>query len=302
MDVTSVLTTTAKDLAGDDFCRRMAHYLGRWEPPEISPRDVLIQAVAHGLTTDENPADFAMELCTSRPLDTAETNLLALAEHTAALAEIISWILRGDSSPWERLHPVEMPNASPWTSGAFVGRNCASIRQFILAERFDAFAELSIRNSWAVLGEAAVYDLPCDVIVAVIGNHRQGRWSCPFTTGWMHPVNDELRFRKRDGTGFGGNWERVWREQSKFGLEEWLDAMTDDGVLADSLHFFTVDPPANREEIANLAAKKLERMVGEEVPDMQLSRCFDRFHPCPFRACCPNGQEPSEELGFTPRP
>lgn len=288
-------------LSSDDWCRRQAHLLERWETPALGPKEILIESIAHGLTTDESASDYAMELAASKSIDTAETDLLGLAEHIAALAEILAWVIRGESAPWERPDPVEVGNGIPWHSSAYLGLAGAKLRQFIVTDRLDAFAELSIRHSWAVLGECAVYGTGMDVIVVTVGNLRQGRWSCPFTRGYTHPVNSGLRFKKRDGSEFTNSWGKVWREQSSVGLEEWYDAMCDDGVVADALHVLEVDHPENAEQIVNLAVSKLERIGSQDTPEMQLSRCFDRIRPCPFRMCCPRCIDPSEEAGFQAR-
>ena len=77
--------------------------------------------------------------------------------------------------------------------------------------------------------------------------------------------------------------------------------MTEDGVLAESLHVHRVDVPENFSAILHLAERKLVRIqTATEPPEPQYSRCFDRVRPCPFRSACPNGLEPSEEMGFLP--
>jgi hypothetical protein len=139
-----------------------------------------------------------------------------------------------------------------------------------------------------------------DVIVVEIGSLRNGRWLSPFTAGWRHPIAKNLRFVKRNGDNFGGAWERVWRERDNASREQWLDAMNDDGVLAESMHILTIETPQRAAENVFIAESKLVRIQTEGLPEPQLSQCFDRVRLCPFRSCCPQGIDPSAAAGFTP--
>ena len=300
-------TTTAKILADDDRCRRAAYYFERWQVPALTPKQILTQAVEHGLMAVSDPGEAAaaesLRLATEVGLDTAETDLLAVAEHVSALAEFLAWLLRGDTAPYKRPEAIRMPNGSLWTSGAFLRAQERSLRYVALVDRWDAWTQMALENSWQVMGECAAYQVPMSVIVVPIGKLRKGRWSNPFTTAYRHPVAKVLRFKKRDGEDFGSTWDRVLREQDKASREEWLDAMTDDGVLAESLHVHHVDVPENFSAILHITESKLVRIAGTtDPPEPQFSQCFDRIHPCPFRACCPRGLEPSEELGFLHHP
>jgi hypothetical protein len=78
----------------------------------------------------------------------------------------------------------------------------------------------------------------------VIGQQRDGRHSAPWSRGYLHPVgNQNLRFRKRDGSGLAGaGWKSVYREDvDHLSRDKWIDAMEADGVLADVM--FDVDMP-----------------------------------------------------------
>lgn len=290
---------TASLLASDDFCRRQAHYLARWEPPARTPKQILRLAIEHGLLSDaddpgEAAADYAMELATERTIDTAETDLLGLAAHISSLADFISWMLRTEG-PWVRPSPVALPSGQPWTSGAFLSHS--GLKHVALIDRLDGLTEMSLRHSWGLRGESSVYQLPVDVIAIEIGSLRQGRWSNPFTLGRQHPQGKMLRFRKRDGSDFSENWPKINREDYDGTREDWLDALTDDGVLEERVHVFTCDVPEKFQEIVSLAEIKLDQQ-SDEVPDQQPSRCFDRLAPCPYRGTCPQGIEPSESRGF----
>ena len=287
-------------LSSDDFCHRQAYYLQRYEPLALSPKEILWRAIEHGLTSTEedyarSASDCAMELCTSKTIDTNETDLLGLAEHISSLAEMVVWTGR-TGGPWERPDPQGMADGLTWHSGAYLSQNGTKLRHLVCVDRWDGMREMELRTSWQIAGECVAYQVPMDVIVLVIGSMRNGRWASPFTTAYRHPVAKTLRFQKRSGEDFGGAWTKVWREKDEATRDEWLDAMTEDGVLAECVHALAVDVPEWPTDI--LSVEKMKRIAAQnEAPEPQPSRCFDRMRPCPFRGCCPQGKTP-EEVGF----
>lgn len=294
---------TANLLSSDDYCRRRAFYEQRWRPPVLRPREILTRSIEHGLMASGDAGEEAeaesFRLATEIGLDTAETDLLGLAEHISALANFLAWLLRGSQAVYKRPDPVSLPDGSPWGSGAFLDASERGLRRVALVDRFDAWAQTALENSWAVMGETSAYGVGMSIVVVEIGQLRKGRWSNPFTTAYRHPVSKTLRFRKRDGDDFGSTWEKVWRERDKASREEWLDAMTEDGVLAESITVHQVEVSPRSEDIRALSERQLLRVANTvQCPDPQLSQCFERIHPCPFRVCCPRGEEPSESMGF----
>ncbi len=301
------MTSTAQQLSEDDFCRRLPWLLARWEPSSLPPKSILARSVAHGLMSNaDDPGEAAseevMRLATEVGIDTAETDLLGLAEHISALANFLTWMLRATGLPWQRPEPVKLPNGSTWFSGAFLGASERDLRHIALVDRWDAWTRMALENSWAVRGEIAVYRVPMTAIAIPVGKLRSGRWSNPFTAAWRHPVAKTLRFQRRDGADFGQTWEKVWREKDEATREEWLEAMTEDGVLAESVTIHPVQLSPLDTDTRTLAEKSMLRVAGtREIPDPQFSRCFDRIRLCPFRVACPRGAMPSEALGFLPK-
>lgn len=289
-------------LSEDDRCRRLAFYSQRWASPVLRPKEILVRSVNHGLAASGDAGEAAeaesLRLSTEIGIDTAELDLLGVADHIGALANFLAWLIRGTQTPYKRPGPIVLPDGSPWVSGAFLSQDERSLRYVAIVDRWDAWMQTALENSWSVMGECAAYGVPMTIVIAEIAQLRKGRWSNPFTTAYRHPVAKTLRFRKRDGDDFGGAWERVWRERDKATREQWLDAMAEDGVLAESIHVHQADIPSTR-ELTALAGSKLRRIARTAPPpEPQFSQCFDRIHPCPFRACCPRGVEPSEEIGF----
>ena len=303
-------TPTATLLAADDHCRRAAALSLRWQPSALPPREILSRAIRHGLESPsadwgQAAADFAMSLCCENIIDTPQYDLLGLAEHLAALAELCAWILRTDAEPWQRPAPAPLGHHF-WHSGCWLAPSGISLRALHICDRWDALAEAAAQNSWAVAAESAIYSLPVDVLAVCPGQLREGRWHSPLTRGWRHPQAATLRFLKRDGGQFSSAWERVWREHDSATRDEWLETMTEDGVLTDAVRVFHVEHPARAAEWRALVESKLDRILAEaessvpsEPPEPQPSQCFSRLRPCQFRACCPVGELPGAELGFT---
>lgn len=270
----------------------------------LRPKEILTRSVEVGLMAADDAGEAAeaesLRLSTEVGIDTEQADLLSLAEHIGALANFLAWLLRGTQLPYKRPEPIGLPDGSTWVSGAFLDASERGLRRVSLVDRWDAWTQTALENIWQVMGECAAYRVPMSLVVVEIGQLRKGRWSNLFTTAYRHPVSKTLRFRKRDGDDFGSTWEKVFRETDKATREEWLDAMADDGVLAESLHVHVVEPECVQERTALAAAKLIRIQETRTPPEPQLSQCFDRVHLCPFRSCCPRSEEPSESLGFLP--
>lgn len=294
---------TPSRLSDDDFCSRL-EFLGRsWEKESLSPMQLLARGIEHGLTSESEDGgqaagDRVMSLAVSRPIDTLQSDLLGLAEHTSALADYIVWLLRtGD--PWKRPTPVKL-NGQPWEPECYLGPN-RTLRRVVLVDRWDDARAIAERFDWRSL-EATIYDTPMTLVVVVLGASRDGRRHGPLSRGYVHPVSQQLRFRKRDQSDFGDTWAPIFRENFKGDRDEWLEALTEDGVLEDHLILHPVELPENQTQILSLAGDKLSSLRDTvEPPVPQLGQCFDPIRKCPFRSCCPYFRMPSEELGFLRR-
>lgn len=294
MDNTPLLLNSA------DRCARLPYLLQRWRPPAIRPTEALYEAIETGLTAEGNSpwevAEQALyDLATTRGLDSNQTDVLSEAEHLSSLASFITYVLRPEG-PWKRPDPMGLTDGSIWNPVSFLDASETHLRRIVLCSRWDAYRMVEEEHDWRTL-EGSIYGVPMDLVVVVLGQERDGRRHGPLSKGWRHPVSKTLRFRKRDGGDFDGNWEKVWRERGDFSKEEWLDAMSDDGVLTDVVQVHTVQ--ASNRDWCDIALKKLERIrKATQPPEESPSMCFDRIHPCPFRSCCPRGVEPSPEMGF----
>lgn len=273
----------------------------------MSSTEGLYKAVETGLlTTAPDPPqtahDHLMEIAVSRGFDIPQTNLLEHATHLAALAEIVTYLLRPDAE-WERPENGEVGDQA-WVSSAFLSNSHQNLRRVYLTDSWNESKLLAVANSWEVLGEMAVYEVPMYLHVISLGASRDGRRHGPLSKGMTHPVSNGLRFQRRDGMEFTKGWKPIFREDSGFDLEEWIEVMTEDDVLTQTLQIIPFDPPKEAKRVREIISRTLEEVMvcGENPtpPDPQFAMCNVANNPCPFRSCCPYFREPSIEGGFIP--
>ena len=245
----------------------------------------------------KDASDEVMRLCLSRPIETEQSDLIGMAEHCSSLAEIIVWCLR--TGPlWQHPDPIKLGDET-WQPSCYAIPG--GLRRIVFCDRWDERRALQEVRAWSTL-EGALYGLPVTIIAVVLGAMRSGRRHGPLSKGWLHPRSGELRFRKRDGTGFDGNWEPVFRESFYGSREDWIEAMSADDLMTET---FVIHPAVEFDAEASL---KIVETAKEEMssslhantnpPRRSLSRCFDSLHPCEFRFPCGYFKEPEEGKGF----
>ncbi len=156
-----------------------------------------------------------------------------------------------------------------------------------------------------------MYNLPMQLIWLVIGQQRDGLRNSPWTSGFLHPMNRELRFRKRskgtrlEGNVFNDRWEKVRREDhAEISRETWLESMLRDDVLNEVCfrEDVPIPPEIHLTRVRDMAKRKLDRLHAlKEKPEANLSGC-EWPVPCPFRKLCwvyPE-KDPSPYYGFIP--
>ena len=293
---------SAEALTADDRCKRFAFLAKSWQKLTMNPTAVLYKAIEDGLTyegTDDcgtHAGDTVMTLAVERGLNTEQSDLYGLANHLAAMADLITWMLR-PQGPWVRPANTKV-GQMPWESSVFLNDSGTRLKRVVLVDHWSKDRELSAAHSWYAAGETSAYQMPMDQTVLIIGQNRQGRRHGPFSKGWTHPVSNLLRMRKRDGKGFDGNWKSVFREDTDFSREHWLDVMTQDGVLQDAV--FQVEVPVHEEaaKIRRLEERKLAAIRECAVlPEPQPSQC-DGISPCAYIDACWSFKAPCEKLGF----
>lgn len=293
---------SAQLLNSEDCPKRQSLYLSGLERESLTVHQLLSRGVDLGLRSELNEpgkaaGDEVMRLCLSRPIENESSDLLGIAEHTSALAEIIVWCLR-TGNPWQHPDPIKL-GSETWTPSCWAIPG--GLRRIVLCDRWDEHRALREMRDWQTL-EGAIYGLPVTIIAVVLGAMRDGRRHGPLAKGWLHPQSQGLRFRKRDGTGFDGNWEPVFRENFDGSREDWIEAMSADDLMAET---FVIHPAVefDAEEtgsIRSLAHAKLADIekCSDTEPHRHLSRCFDSLHPCEFRQPCSFFKEPEVGKGF----
>jgi hypothetical protein len=289
-----------------ETCDRKGYWSRDRERRKLDPTEMLQTAIRAGVTearrTDwgEVAGEELYALGSEPGLETTHYDVHGEVVHLACIADLVATAIRkpGDG-PWQMPAPVQLSDGLEWISGAYLDPQGEHLRRVVLASNWSDDRHYSEARSWFSLGEVCAYGLPMQQAVIVLGQMRNGKRHGPWAKGLLHPANRKLRFRKkRDiATGFKSSWEEAWREDhDEVSTQDWLQAMLEDGVLADVC--FNVDIPvpeaAARLRIMDMAKRKLERLVlMTELPDPQLTGC-DWPVPCIFRGPCHAGREPQE--------
>lgn len=282
-------------------CQRKGVWSRDWRRRKLDPTQMLYEGLRTGLTHPgsdygEEAGCRIMELCENPGMETTSLQLYRSAIHHSHLVDLISTALRPPGAKVWCYPTSESLNASPWASNAFLDPDGRHLRRVLLVSNWSDEKHYSAIRSWYGLGEVAVYDLPMKIVVVVLGRLIDGRRQGVWTQGFRHPMNHQLRFRKkskRSSEVFSDSWEKVWREdRDEISNDDWIQAMLRDDIFRDIC--FTVDIPVmdagGRTKLLDMAKRKLDRLASiEELPEPSLSVC-DR-PPCPFRGCC-HSQEP----------
>ena len=307
-----MLVSSPQLLSDSETCARKGYLSARFAPAKRSALWMTYESIRAGLTANgkETPfgevsGDTMMQLCADIGLDTENHNVYAEGMHHACLADIIvSAIRKKDDPAW-----AIPPNVQGWTSGCYMSPKGDILRRIVLVSHWSDERHYSECRNWYTQGEIAAYKLPMQIIVAVLGPARNGRRHGPWTMGYRHPLNKQLRFRRRragsrsEGNVFNSSWEQVFREDhDEISREIWLQSMLTDDVLRDVLLRVDVPIPqaSHLQRIRQMAARKLDLVdMMKQKPEANLSTC-DYPIPCVFRNCChviPE-RDPSPKNGF----
>jgi hypothetical protein len=303
--------TTPELLQAFETCPRKGFFLRSWAPRKRFLKDLTQEAVRAGMLApgpadEQGWGDIAgsrmLQLAADYELDSSAPNHFDCALHHANLADIlVSAIRKKDDPPW-----ITPPDSDVWKSGCFLSPDGNSLRRIVLVSNWTDSRHYGECRSWATVGEMAQYDLPMQLVVLIVGQERAGKRHSAWTTGFLHPMNKVLRFRKRNRMTtevFNDRWIKVFREDhDEISREKWLEAMLKDDVLQDLC--FRVDvpklPTLQRTRLVELAKRKVDRLSAlSEKPETNLSTC-DWPVTCSFRPCCHSipEREPSAAVGF----
>jgi hypothetical protein len=302
------MRATDEMLTAFEQCPRKAFWMRRWKRLKLDSVEMLEAGVRTGLleTRRKDWGELAGETVYGLGVEPGlETTHYAVHDeviHLAALADVVTTALRKDE-PWTAPEPTQILNEITWTPGVLMNAAGDRLRRIVFASSWSDDRHYSLCRSWQSLGNVCACNLPMQMGVVLLGQHRKGKYHSSWTRGLRHPKNRQLRFRKKHNLAddFKETWLEVWREDfDDIATHDWLEAMLKDGVLSEVCFKVDIAVPEKpaRQRILDLAARKLDRMTAmKDLPDMQLSGC-DWPIPCVFRGPCHRNLEPSTKSGF----
>lgn len=310
-----MVTSSADLLTAYELCDRKGVWSGQWRLPRLTSTEMLQRAIRVGLTTGgggelsevgQFAGDAVMELAANPGLElpSGVHSVHQSAIHHAYLADILTQAIRKPTeSPWA----VPEPLGQHWTSSALLSPSGTHLRRVVLVSAWNADRHYEEVRSWYGIGEVAMYRIPMQMIVLVVGRNIDGRRSSPWTRGFLHPQNHKLRFRKKSKSTFetfSDKWEHVWREdRDEIEAHAWMQAMLDDDILRDVCFTVDIKVPSDEEceRITMLGSKRLDSLRVDAsdqslLPQLRLSTCSK----CQFLKCCWSTPafEPSEKSGY----
>ena len=296
-------------LSTAETCRRAGFWALDWEKRKITPNELLQAGIREGLLSNrpdfnEAAGEHVIGIISERELVSDSHDNYAVGIHTASLSDIISTALRKPTEgAWKIPEPTTLPGGHPWAGTAFLAPNGTTLRRVVTVSNWSNDKHYSFCRSWETIGNVCAYELPLQLAVCVLGPLREGKRHGYFSRGYRHPLNKQIRFRKRNdtSTGFKSSWATVSREDyDDISTKEWLESMHRDGVLQDCCFSVTVEvPPADtRKRVLDVAARRLDEIESlETVPDEQLTGCSWPVR-CQFIGPCHAGNRPNERNGY----
>ena len=293
-----------------ETCERAAYWALDWEKNRITPNQLLMEGVKEGLLADrddygQGAGERVVEIASRRELTTDYPQVYDQVIHHASLADVLSCALRkAVDEPWKLPEPITILGGHEWASSVFLSPSGQALRRVVFVSNWSKDKHYSFCRDWTTIGNVCAYEVPMQLAICVLGQVRDGKRYGYFSRGYRHPVNRGLRFRKKSdaGTGFKSSWQVIFREDfDEIKTSEWLSAMHQDGVLADSAFSITVDVPDKkaRTHVLDLASRKLDKLFSmKTVPDEQYTGCSWPSR-CQFISPCHKGEaEPNGKYGF----
>jgi len=299
---------SAYDLDCFDRCEKRFAFEKDWVPQIISPISLLYRSLEAALSStnpEETAKSTALKIAGKMDLKTTALEPYAVATHVGWLAGILATFLRAKLGILMPAPVTMSSNGIEWQPMTF--EDSSGLRhRFVLVDHWDDDRLTSEAHSWLTIGELAASGRPLTLHALVIGASRQGRRHSPWTKGYLHPANRQLRFgRRRKGgkqSGLSGEWVETWRESyPQCSTQEWLRVMQEDGVLSE----LVVSRPVkmNSTDIRLLAAQSEMAVIRASMESADVSAPMRRSScdevgrgPCPFQPICysPVATSPAE--------
>ena len=293
-----------------ETCQRKGLWASSWASNRLPAKEMVNLALRQALTATELNGDAlgevagaaVMQFAEDRGIQSDQDEVYSEVIHHAALSDVlVTAIRKPKDEPWITPTPVQC-----WTPDCLMSPDGKYLRRIAIVSHWNDQRHYSECRSWYAAGEIAHYELPMQLVVLVIGQERLGKRQSPWVSGFLHPMNHTLRFRKKQrGTSevFNDKWEKIWREDhAEITRETWLNSMLKDDVLPQVCFRVTIPVPEkiHCQRIRDIAARKMENLGKvKETPEPNLSSC-DWPVPCLFRRLCHTIPErgPSRNNGF----
>lgn len=276
---------TSEDIWAHDECERFRTWGAEYALPAVPLAQALAQSLRAGLIAGRGSEaqETLLGIAAQPGLDIQAYNLYDIAQHHAALLEIVTAYLASDG-PW-----IPAGSIDQFQPDSFLlpdGR----LRRVILCSNFNELRKQEEIHSWRTMADVCVTGRPMLLNFIVIGQSRKGFRSSPWTQGYVHPENGVLRVQRiaSEKTGpnprFSDNWKKVYREQTDHKPKEWLAIMQKDQAFDGLVYSWTVDVPLNQKVIFS-DIKRVMREIESGGTSMRRSACF-RYAPCPMAEIC----------------
>lgn len=274
-----------------DRCERRYAFERTHEPRTISALRLLYAAVEASLTASDprqGAKDAILEATSRLEVAAGDLSPISAARHVECMAEVIALALREKLGRGIKPDIVAL-GSHEWRSNLIELRG--GLHRIVLTSHMDDDSLRSFAHAWQTVGELAAMERPITLTVVIVGAQRGGRRHSAWSKGFVHPIQKNLRFapRKRDD-GFTRQWTTVWREQSDFDAQVWLDKMRDDEVLAELIVSRRIQYKADDARMIQAKRDMLilaDRMESATVDaPMRRSSCDSVFGACPQQALC----------------
>lgn len=304
------MTSSAHLLSNYEGCPRSGYYSRQWESHKLLSTAMLYASVRAGLLSEREDfgvcaGEETMLLAADRGLLSDSHDIYDVVVSLAAVADLVTCAIRKPGeAPWSIPEKTKL-GPFPWEPSCFQVDD--HLRRIALVSHWSDDRHDAELRSWYSVGETAVYGLPMQMVVIIVGQNRNGRRQGPWTKAMRHPNHQkEIRFRKRSGhqmrtATFKDTWKEIMRvDHAEISTHDWLEAMYRDDVLQEVCFNVDIPVPEDAERIKGMALAKLERLYAlKTVPEGNLSSC-DFPTQCVFKRCCWGREErqPSERLGY----